>query len=211
VAAKRPGGVVAAVLRPPFGALALEWPVPHTRVSFEMRTKAKGLRRFATKAESLLWYELRVLKADGLKFRRQSPIGPYIADFVCFDPKLVVEIDGDTHETDGGKRHDANRDGYLASLGFRTLRYDAPDVLDRAWHVAQAVKAEADLCRTYSTHPGAVALSPLEGERAAKRFRTLARQPDPAPEEEPTSTAATTPPGRFAATLPSRGRGRRYP
>jgi len=117
--------------------------MPHTLVTPEMRMKAKAQRRFATTGESLLWYELRDLKPVGLKFRRQSPIGPYIADFVCFDPKIVVEVDGDCHETDGGKRHDANRDAYLRGSGFLVLRYDADDALSHAWHVAQDVKEKA--------------------------------------------------------------------
>lgn len=117
--------------------------MPRTLVTHEMRSKSKTRRRFATKGETLLWYELRDLKASGLKFRRQSPIGPYIADFVCFEPKVVVEVDGDHHETDAGTRHDANRDQYMRSSGFLVLRYDAGDALDNAWHIAQDVKAKA--------------------------------------------------------------------
>ncbi|PWK64124.1 endonuclease domain-containing protein [Aminobacter sp. AP02] len=74
--------------------------VPRTRIGFEMRQKARSLRLHTTKAETLLWYELRELRAAGLKFRRQSPIGPYIVDFLCPSVRLVVEIDGDSHETE---------------------------------------------------------------------------------------------------------------
>lgn len=137
--------------------------MPRTRVSFEMREKARRLRHFMTKAENLLWYELRGLKADGVKFRRQSPIGPYIADFACFDPKLIVEVDGDTHETEKGKQHDAVRDAYLRSLGYSVLRFDDGDVLNNAWHVAQAVRREAEHCRTDPTRP-LRGHPPLEGE-----------------------------------------------
>ena len=137
--------------------------MPRTKVSFEMRQKARSLRHMATKAETLLWYELRELKASGLKFRRQSPIGPYIVDFACLSLKLVVEIDGDTHETDRGRRHDANRDGYLRSLGFSVLRIDEPEVINNPWHVAEVVRAKAeslagDPTRPLRGHP------PLKGE-----------------------------------------------
>ncbi len=155
--------------------------MPHTLVTPEMRAKAQALRRFATKGESLLWYELRDLKTAGLKFRRQSPIGPYIADFVCFAPKIVVEVDGDHHETTQGKRHDANRDAYLVSSGFLVLRYDARDALDHAWHIAQEVRGKAEgLIR---------GLRPVEEGRRG--------------------TAEVTPPDRpfGTATLPARGRG----
>lgn len=117
--------------------------MPHTLVTPEMRGRAQSLRRFATKGEERLWYELRDLKSVGLKFRRQSPIGPYIADFACFTPKIVVEVDGDHHETDTGKRHDRNRDAYLSASGFLVLRYDAGDDLDNASHIAQDVKTKA--------------------------------------------------------------------
>ncbi|MDX8440417.1 endonuclease domain-containing protein [Mesorhizobium australafricanum] len=127
--------------------------MPRTRVSFEMRQKARSLRLHATKAESLLWYELRELKTDGLKFRRQSPIGPYVVDFVCPSVKLIVEVDGDLHETEAGKRHDLNRDSYLQSLGYVVVRIDEPDVINSAWHVAQFVKDEAERVAGDPTRP----------------------------------------------------------
>jgi very-short-patch-repair endonuclease len=138
--------------------------MPRTRVSFEMRQKARSLRNQSTKAEALLWYELRELKAEGgFKFRRQSPIGPYIVDFLCPAARLIVEVDGDLHETEHGKRHDANRDAYLKSIGYFVLRVDEPDVTNNAWHVAQMVKDKAehlisDPTRPLRGHP------PLKGE-----------------------------------------------
>lgn len=137
--------------------------MPRTRVSFEMRQKARALRLHATKAESLLWYELRELRPQGLIFRRQAPIGPYIVDFLGPSVRLIVEIDGNLHETEVGKRHDANRDAYLKSLGYTVLRIDEPDVMHSAWHVAQAVREKAerllgDPSRPLCGHP------PLKGE-----------------------------------------------
>jgi very-short-patch-repair endonuclease len=137
--------------------------MPRTRVSFEMRANARSLRVHATKAESLLWYELRDLKSADIKFRRQCPIGPYIVDFACLAAKLVVEVDGDSHESERGKRHDSVRDTYLYSLGFRVFRVDEPDVINSAWHVAQVVKEKVatmlrDPTRPLRGHP------PLKGE-----------------------------------------------
>lgn len=137
--------------------------MPRTRVSFEIRQKARVLRLRATKAESLLWYELRTFRSQGIIFRRQQPIGPYIVDFVCPAAKQIVEVDGDCHETDDGKRHDANRDAYLHSPGYSILRIDEPDVMNNAWHVGQLVKDEVEAVaaapsRPLRGHP------PLEGE-----------------------------------------------
>lgn len=137
--------------------------MPRTRVSPEMRRKARSLRNRSTRAESLLWYELRELKAEGLKFRRQSPIGPHIVDFVCPSARVIVEVDGDWHETEASKRHDANRDGYLRSPGYSVRRIDEPDVLHSAWHVANFVKRKVaslvgNPTRPLRGHP------PLKGE-----------------------------------------------
>lgn len=137
--------------------------MPRTRVSAEMRQKARSLRNYATRAETLLWYELRDLKSEGMKFRRQSPIGPYIADFFCPAARLVVEIDGDAHETEAGKRHHVNRNAYLRSLGYTVLRIGEPDVIHSAWHVAQFIKDKvavftSDPTRPLRGHP------PLKGE-----------------------------------------------
>ena len=134
----------------------------NTRVTAELRDKARSLRHSLTKAEVLLWLELRELKRDGLRFRKQSPIGPYIVDFVCFGSKLIVEIDGDLHETIEGKRHDRNRDHYLRSLGYEVIRFDHPDVMASVWHVGQEVRKAAlgrnDPTRPLRGHP------PLKGE-----------------------------------------------
>ena len=134
-----------------------------TRINHEMRRKAQALRQRMTKGEVLLWLELRALRSSGLKFRRQAPIGPYIVDFVCLAARLVVEVDGDLHETDQGRRHDANRDAYLDSLGFAVLRLDAPDVLASAWHFAQMARETAESRLTDPTRP-LRGHPPLKGE-----------------------------------------------
>ncbi len=139
-----------------------------TRVTPEMRQKARGLRNYATKAEGLLWSELRDFRGDGLKFRRQAPIGPYIVDFACLAARLVIEVDGDFHETERALRHDSNRDAYLRSLGFSVMRIDEPDVIADYWAVARQVKQEAarlmaDPTRPLRGHP------PLEGEGTGGR------------------------------------------
>jgi very-short-patch-repair endonuclease len=75
-----------------------------------------------TKAEVLLWLRLRGDGIAGYGFRRQHPIGPYIADFACIAARLVVEVDGATHSTDSERARDERRDRYLASLEWRVLR-----------------------------------------------------------------------------------------
>ena len=83
---------------------------------------ARDLRRRMTNAEEILWRELRGRKFLGLKFRRQMPVGPYVADFACIERKLIVECDGRPHENDEQRAHDARRDAWFRENGRRVLR-----------------------------------------------------------------------------------------
>jgi very-short-patch-repair endonuclease len=91
-------------------------------------TIAKGLRKRQTEVEKRLWRHLKAKQLEGIKFRRQEPIGKYIVDFVSFDKKLVIELDGGQH---AGSMRDAERDAWLRSQGFRVLRLWNNDVFDR--------------------------------------------------------------------------------
>lgn len=90
---------------------------------------AKRMRRSATDAEAKLWRALRAGRLAGWKFRRQQPIGRYIVDFVCFEQRLVVEVDGGQHLD--AQLSDASRTVWLESQGFRVLRFWNDDVLLR--------------------------------------------------------------------------------
>jgi very-short-patch-repair endonuclease len=79
------------------------------------------MRRSPTSNEARLWALLRDRKLQGLKFRRQVPIGPYVADFMSFRHRLVIEADGPTHLTNAD--HDQRRDDWLRAQGFRVLRF----------------------------------------------------------------------------------------
>jgi len=87
-------------------------------------------------AERFLWARLRDRRLEGLKFRRQVPIGKYIADFVCEEHKLVIELEGSSHA--GRERRDAHREIEICSAGFRMIQFvneevfrDIEDVLQR--------------------------------------------------------------------------------
>ncbi|HEY9217878.1 MAG TPA: endonuclease domain-containing protein [Phenylobacterium sp.] len=95
------------------------------------RTKvfAKSLRRRMTLPEVLLWRQLRA-RQQGLRFRRQHPVGPYVLDFYCDAAGLAVEVDGGGHGFGDRPDEDARRDAYLARHGIRTVRLSAKYVLD---------------------------------------------------------------------------------
>jgi very-short-patch-repair endonuclease len=88
-----------------------------------IRGFAKQQRGQMTRAEKDVWRELRAARFYGKKFKRQAPIGSYIVDFVCSDAALIIELDGEPHETPEQKRHDHTRDDWLRSQGFRVLRF----------------------------------------------------------------------------------------
>jgi very-short-patch-repair endonuclease len=88
--------------------------------------RARRLRRDSTDAERKLWYRLRGRSIPGFKFVRQEPIGPYVADFICRERRLIVEVDGRQH---AGSQRDLMRDRWLAEHGYRLLRFWNNDVM----------------------------------------------------------------------------------
>jgi very-short-patch-repair endonuclease len=83
---------------------------------------AKRQRRALVNAEASVWRALRDRRCANFKFRRQVPIGNYIADFICFEKRLLIEIDGPSHEHEDQIRRDACRDDWFRREGFRVLR-----------------------------------------------------------------------------------------
>lgn len=103
---------------------------------------ARKLRRTMSLPEVMLWECLRGGRAgSGVKFRRQHPIGPYIADFYCSAAKLVIEIDGEAHDRGGKPDHDQKRDAFLNENGYQVLRVSAAEVMKAPDEVASAIVA----------------------------------------------------------------------
>ncbi|MBW9056616.1 endonuclease domain-containing protein [Rhizobium mesosinicum] len=117
--------------------------MPHSNITPKTRERARRLRRELTKAESAMWNMLRDLRPYGARFRRETPIGPYIADFAWLSARLIVEVDGDSHETEGGRRHDLARDAFLKNQGFTVLRFDNAQVLDGPDYVFIEIQKQA--------------------------------------------------------------------
>jgi len=106
---------------------------------------ARELRRQQTDAERRIWRRLRRRQLHGLKFRRQHPIGPYYADFVCVEIGLIVELDGGQHAGQSHVAHDLVRTDFLVALGYELVRFWDNDVLRDTDVIlaAIAMKAEA--------------------------------------------------------------------
>jgi very-short-patch-repair endonuclease len=101
-----------------------------------LRDRARSLRRDMTEAERALWYLLRSRRFSGFKFRRQMPIGQYIADVVCPECRLIVEADGGQHAE---STYDERRDGWLKLQGFRVLRFWNFDILRKRDEVSETL------------------------------------------------------------------------
>jgi len=124
---------------------------------------AKKLRSNMTDAEQRLCYRLRGNRFDGVKFKRQVPIGPFIVDFACMHRKLVLEIDGGQHsESETDKR----RDQWLRAQGFHVLRFWNNDVLQQTNSMLEMIMAALNDRQPVSPSPGALRAppSPLRGE-----------------------------------------------
>ncbi len=118
------------------------------------------MRKALTPPEARLWVQLKLLRVQGFHFRRQAPFRGYYLDFVCFDRRLVIEVDGVTHTVEARANRDKMRDAVLAGEGFTTLRFDNAAVRDDLDGVMGGIMGalEAPPTRSLRDHP------PHEGE-----------------------------------------------
>ena len=99
------------------------------------------LRRQMTDAERTLWTALRRRQIDGLRFRRQVPLGRFIVDFACYDARLVIELDGGQHADHA--QEDAARTAWLETRGFRVLRFWNSEIGENLEAVLEAIREAA--------------------------------------------------------------------
>ena len=136
------------------------------------------MRQNQTNAEGLLWYYLRNKQLGGYKFRRQQPIGPYIADFACLPEKLLIELDGGQHADPNAP--DAQRGRFLQQQGYRVLRFWNHEVFADCFGVLESIYA------ALTHHP------PLEG--GSKDASLSGRGSPPPRQPAPDGLASATPP-----------------
>ena len=134
---------------------------PARMVSPEIRCRAQKLRQPQTRVEYKLWQSLRDRQLGGFKFRRQAPIGSYIADFLCFEKHLVVELDGETHAKQ--ELYDWQRADELPRQGYRVLRFTNSHVYEDLESVLQTILGE---CEKTGDAQGGPSPFPLPQERA---------------------------------------------
>ena len=118
-----------------------------------MKTRARELRKDMTEAERWLWEKLRSRELDAFKFRRQRPIGPFVADFVCLKRKLIIEVDGGQHAE--GLEQDKKRSEFLTGEGYQVLRFWNHEVLQNGEAVLSAIHSHL-IQKQPSPHPSPV-------------------------------------------------------
>ncbi|MCI0467462.1 MAG: DUF559 domain-containing protein [Beijerinckiaceae bacterium] len=106
---------------------------------------ARRLRKESTASEALLWNVLRASRLDGMKFRRQTPVAGYTADFCCYDLGLTIELDGKQHESQ--PLAGANRHAAIEGCGYLELRFTNDEVKERLDYVVQEIRRAADIAR----------------------------------------------------------------
>lgn len=106
---------------------------------------SKALRRNQTEAEEIIWQCLRNRKILNFKFRRQHPVGKYIADFYCHEAKLIIEVDGEIHNNPENQEYDQNRTDQLNEIGITVIRFTNEDVNNNLDEVINAIKVHLSL------------------------------------------------------------------
>ena len=135
-------------------------------------TRARALRSNMTDAERKLWYAFRDRRFASFKFRRQVPVGPYIADFICYDAGVVIEVDGGQHADSSS---DARRDRWFAANDFLVLRFWNNDVLKNREGVLISI---LEMLHERTPHPARAERgrpSPARGEGDGVRGAVIAK------------------------------------
>jgi very-short-patch-repair endonuclease len=134
--------------------------MPNEKPSDTVRLRAQRLRRNTTDAEKLLWNRLRKLDLKGSHFRRQIPIGPYIADFACMAARLLIEVDGSQHGEVQNKAYDDVRTRWLEKEGYRVIRFWNNDINKHMEGVMETI---------YAAIHGSLSAEPMPLKHARRR------------------------------------------
>ncbi len=136
---------------------------------------ARTLRRNQTEAERKLWARLRDRRLGGIKFRRQQPVGSYVADFLCEAAMLIVEVDGSQHDDSEARAKDEQRAAALRKLGYEVVRVWNSDVDHNLHGVLEGILATATSRLSPSSAPSGHLLPKGEGSDVAAASKTTTK------------------------------------
>jgi very-short-patch-repair endonuclease len=157
----------------------------------DQTSNARDNRKLKTVSEGLLWSILRAHQLCGLKFRREHPIGGFIADFACEAKKLVIEIDGGYH--DQTTAQDIEREKTLRSLGWDVIRFTDKEVEQDAESAARAIARHLQLDYSLSKRHGGS--SGMKAQARSQHQASSEPADDSGPSPKPRSSASTLPRG----------------
>jgi len=106
----------------------------------ELSERRRELRRNMTAAEAFLWSHLKSRKLNGKRFTRQHSIGNYIADFYCASERLIIELDGEVHQSPNAMEYDAKRTSYFEEMNYKVIRFENKMVFDKFQSVIMEIK-----------------------------------------------------------------------
>ncbi|MCG6189797.1 endonuclease domain-containing protein [Maribellus maritimus] len=110
--------------------------------------KAKMLRKNMTRAEEILWEQLKGKKMLGLRFRPQHPIDIFITDFYCHPLKLIIEVDGGIHKSKEQQDYDIGREGEFENWGIKVIRFTNKEIEN---NITQVIKETEHVCKEYQS------------------------------------------------------------
>jgi very-short-patch-repair endonuclease len=111
----------------------------HKEATPKIFEQARFLKKVMTPAEKILWDYLRNNRFKGAKFRRQHPVGFYIADFYCHKSKLIIEVDGEIHLKEEARLYDEKRTADLNEMGIKVMRFKNDEVLNQIKGVLEKI------------------------------------------------------------------------
>ena len=163
-----------------------------------MQQRARDLRSNLTDTERLLWRHLRSRRLADNKFRRQQVIGPYIVDFVCFERKLIVELDGGQHAE--SVAYDHRRTAFLTTAGFRVMRFWNNEVLGNVESALSCIRAECAIAPSPQPSPSEGRGGATPAINASLSIPQKPPSPQPSPTEGRGGLSATP---TITASLPA--------
>lgn len=140
--------------------------------------RARDLRKRQTYAEAILWQSLRAHRLDGLHFRRQHPIDPYVVDFACLSLRLVIELDGGGHDDDQQQLDDYHRQKNIEALGWFVLRFPNDQVTGALHTVVAAIREQVMIARGVAPYPP---IDGVDGPLPLPMGEGIRRRPIPKP------------------------------
>jgi len=171
--------------------------MPRSVIEPQVRQRARELRKAPTRGERAMREYLQSFRPYGARFRREAPIGPYVVDFAWLSARIIIEVDGASHDLPGRAEVDAKRDMFLRSRGFRVIRVRDVDVIANRPAAFEAIEAAIRPCLK------------LHSDEAARRDPSPSPSPQGGGESRGAARERLQPNDRHPSSLPAEDQSKR--